>query len=86
MNMKPAPTARHFSKTMASPVGLLTLVASDQGLAAVLWENDNPTRVPLGPLEEAPEHPILLETERQLRAYFGGTLEAFTVPLNTTPK
>ena len=32
-------------KTMTSPVGELTLVATDRGLAAVLWENDNLARV-----------------------------------------
>ena len=35
----------YFYKTMKSPVGELKLVASDKGLAAILWENDNPRRV-----------------------------------------
>jgi methylated-DNA-[protein]-cysteine S-methyltransferase len=53
-------------KTAASPVGLLKLVASDAGLAAVLWENDDPHRVRLGPMVEGPAHLILVETGRQL--------------------
>ena len=54
-------TARTFvSKTVASPVGRLTLVASDTGLAAVLWENDSPRRVPLTVEGEDPNHPALL--------------------------
>lgn len=69
-------------KTMASPVGTLKLVAGAQGLSAILWENDDPARVRLGPLVEDAAHPILVETERQLRAYFAGTLTAFTVPLD----
>ncbi|KAB1073973.1 methylated-DNA--[protein]-cysteine S-methyltransferase [Methylobacterium planeticum] len=69
-------------KTVASPVGALKIVASDRGLAAILWENDDPKRVRLGPLVENPSHPVLLETERQLAAYFEGTLKAFTVPLD----
>jgi len=69
-------------KTIATPVGELTLVASEKGLAAVLWENDDPKRVRLGAREAAPEHPILIETERQLRAYFAGELRAFTLPLD----
>ncbi|WP_213980222.1 methylated-DNA--[protein]-cysteine S-methyltransferase [Sphingomonas sp. dw_22] len=69
-------------KTMASPVGTLKLVASAQGLSAILWENDDPARVRLGPLVEDAAHPILVETERQLGAYFAGTLTAFTVPLD----
>jgi len=69
-------------KITESPVGRLTLVAGDRGLAAILWENDDPDRVRLGPLVEAADHPILVETERQLRAYFAGEREAFTVPLD----
>ena len=34
--------------TIPSPVGELTLVASDAGLVAILWENDDPDRVRLG--------------------------------------
>ena len=30
-----------------SPVGALTLVASDAGLVAVLWPEEDPRRVPL---------------------------------------
>jgi len=69
-------------KTVASPVGALKVIASDRGLSAILWENDDPKRVRLGPLVEDPSHPVLLETERQLAAYFAGTLKAFTVPLD----
>jgi len=42
------------------------LVASDRGLAAILWENDDPKRVPLALLVEDKNHPVLRETERQL--------------------
>lgn len=64
-----------------SPVGKLTLVARDDALVAVLWENDRPGRVPLGLLVDAPDHPVLRETERQLAAYFAGELRAFSIPL-----
>jgi len=69
-------------KTMASPVGELKLVASERGLSAILWENDDPARVRLGPLAEDAEHPILVEAERQIGEYFAGTRKAFTVPLD----
>lgn len=69
-------------KMIASPVGRLKLVASDKGLAAILWENEDPDRVRFGPLVESPGHPILRETERQLAQYFAGRLKAFTVPLD----
>jgi methylated-DNA-[protein]-cysteine S-methyltransferase len=66
----------------ASRVGLLKLVASDAGLAAVLWENDDLHRVRLGPMVEGPAHLILVETGRQLAAYFAGNLKAFIIPLD----
>lgn len=72
----------HFSKTIWSPVGELTLVADAKGLAAILWENDRPGRVRLGPLTEDAEHPVLVEAERQLREYFAGARQAFDVPLS----
>ncbi|RIA46924.1 methylated-DNA-[protein]-cysteine S-methyltransferase [Hephaestia caeni] len=71
------------TKTIASPVGALTLVAGDRGLAAVLWENDRPSRVRLGPLHAASDHPILVETEYQLADYFAGRRTRFTVALQT---
>jgi methylated-DNA-[protein]-cysteine S-methyltransferase len=69
-------------KVTASPVGELKLVASDRGLAAILWQEDDPLRVRLSPLVNDPDHPVLIETERQLAAYFAGRLKAFTVPLD----
>ncbi len=66
-------------KTMKTPVGELKLVASDRGLAAVLWENDPPGRVRLAPLVENPAHPVLLETERQLSEYFAGSRTTFSL-------
>ncbi len=72
----------HVRKTMQSPVGALTLVASDDGLAAVLWENDRPRRVPLNIVTDDDRHPTLLETERQLKEYFAGDRSAFDLPLD----
>jgi methylated-DNA-[protein]-cysteine S-methyltransferase len=72
----------YFYKTMASPVGRLKLVASSVGLAAILWENDNPRRVPLNIVAEDRDHPVLLETEQQLGEYFAGRRQKFCVPLD----
>jgi methylated-DNA-[protein]-cysteine S-methyltransferase len=69
-------------KFMPSPVGKLKLIASDQGLVAVLWENDRPHRVRLSELVENPQHPILIETERQLTEYFAGKRQDFKVALD----
>jgi methylated-DNA-[protein]-cysteine S-methyltransferase len=72
----------YFYKTIASPVGALKLVASDQGLAAILWERDNPKRVRLGELVENPAHPVLIQAERQLEEYFAGRRTAFAIKLD----
>jgi methylated-DNA-[protein]-cysteine S-methyltransferase len=73
-----------YSKVIDSPVGALKLVASDAGLAAILWPDDDPARVRLGaPLENA-DHPVLLETQRQLREYFDGRRKAFDLKLDFT--
>ncbi len=71
-----------FYKAMPSPVGKLKLIASDNGLVAILWENDPPRRVRLGELTEQPRHPVLVETERQLCEYFAGRRKEFTIPLD----
>lgn len=67
---------------MDSPVGRLKLVAHDQALVAVLWENENPKRVRLAELMEQPQHPILLATQQQLSEYFAGNRQQFNLPLD----
>lgn len=67
---------------MDSPVGRLKLVAHDQALVAVLWENENPKRVRLAELIEQPQHPILLATQQQLNEYFAGNRQQFNLPLD----
>jgi methylated-DNA-[protein]-cysteine S-methyltransferase len=71
-----------FYKMMESPVGKLKLVASDKGLAAILWENDSPRRVRLGEVVEEERHPVLIETERQLGEYFAGKRRDFSIALD----
>lgn len=69
-------------KMIRSPVGTLTLIASDNGLAAVLWENDKPSRVRLAADANGSDHPVLRETERQLGEYFVGRRQSFDLPLD----
>jgi methylated-DNA-[protein]-cysteine S-methyltransferase len=70
--------------TMATPVGELTLVASADGLRAVLWPGDRPSRVPIGatdgggPAADA----VLAATMRELTEYFDGSRAAFGLPLD----
>ena len=65
-----------------SPVGRLKLVAGDAGPVAILWENDSPRRERLDGLLVEEEHPVLIETKRQLQEYFAGRLSTFSVPLD----
>lgn len=68
--------------TTGSPVGTLTLLASADGLAAVLWPDEDPQRVRLRSVGENREHPVLLEAEKQLGEYFAGRRKTFTVSLD----
>ncbi|ASZ14923.1 methylated-DNA--[protein]-cysteine S-methyltransferase [Chitinophaga pendula] len=72
----------YYYKETPSPVGRLKLVASDKGLAAILWENDVPTRTRIRHYEVDEQHPVLLETERQLKEYFKGERKEFELELN----
>lgn len=69
-------------KTIESPIGKLKLVASDKGLVAILWENDSPRRVRLDELVADEQHPVLVETERQLGQYFAGKRKTFSIALD----
>ena len=69
-------------KTTNTPVGNLKLVATDRGLAAILWENDDPKRVRLAPLVENKTHPVLVATESELKEYFEGKRTSFSVNLD----
>ena len=69
-------------KTMASPLGTLKLVGGDEGLAAVLWQDDDPRRVRLDAGERNDLHPVLVEAERQLNEYFERKRTTFSIGLD----
>jgi methylated-DNA-[protein]-cysteine S-methyltransferase len=71
------------STTHVTPVGMLTLVASDRGLRAVLWPKLSPQRAGISPRPHRNEaHPILRKTVQQLDEYFAGSRTSFDVPLD----
>ena len=71
-----------FFTHLQTPVGELKLVASDAGLRAVLWPQDELSRrVVLPAATENTTHPILSAAARQLTEYFAGTRQAFALPL-----
>lgn len=65
-----------------SPVGRLTLLAGGRGLAAVLWENDDPCRVRLGPAPDGDARATLDRAEAQLAEYFRGERRTFELDLD----
>lgn len=72
----------YYFKLTVTPVGELKLVASERGLAGILWENDDPHRTRFLPQTRDDDHPILVETARQLGEYFAGARRGFELPLD----
>ena len=73
---------KHVYTSMKTPVGTLKLIASDKGLAAILWENDNPSRVKVATEVKDKEHPILEQACEELAEYFAGKRTSFSVDLD----
>jgi methylated-DNA-[protein]-cysteine S-methyltransferase len=71
-------------KIMHSPVGDLKLVASAEGLAAVLWHTGNTKGKNKIEIVEDKKNPILLKAEKQLAEYFAGKRKKFALPLDFT--
>jgi methylated-DNA-[protein]-cysteine S-methyltransferase len=71
-----------YNTVCDSPVGALTVVASNAGLRSVLWPDDDPERVAFPAGEECPDHPVLAIAVTQLAEYFAGTRTTFDVPLD----
>jgi methylated-DNA-[protein]-cysteine S-methyltransferase len=71
------------STTHRTPVGVLTLVASDRGLRTVLWPKITPQQARINPRPRRdPDHPILREAVDQLDEYFAGSRTSFDLPLD----
>lgn len=67
-----SPKPIHFSRSMLSPLGPLTLIASEVGLAAIDFRLS----------ETQDQDPTLLEAEKQLSEYFAGKRRDFDLPLD----
>ena len=71
------------STTHPTPVGELTLVASEHGLRAILWPTPSLQRAGITRRPRRnPDHPILRKTAQQLDEYFTGTRTSFDLPLD----
>ena len=62
-----------------TPSGELEISVDDIGLISVLFVNTNKRTLIK---KETHSHPLLLETEKQLNAYFNNTLITFDLPLS----
>ena len=69
-------------KWVDSPIGKLKLVATDEGLAGILWERERRGRVRLSDPVADPSHAVLVEAERQLGEYFRGQRKGFSLTLD----
>ena len=68
-----------FQAQLDSPIGVLTLVASDEGLRKILWEDQAEQA---GDATVAASHPVLAAASAQLTEYFAGDRAEFDLPLD----
>ncbi|MCY3869759.1 MAG: methylated-DNA--[protein]-cysteine S-methyltransferase [Gemmatimonadetes bacterium] len=66
---------------MASPLGPLTVLASDNGVHAIAFEGDRTEQAKIN-FPRAVNHPIINTADEQLAMYFEGTLKVFDLPLD----
>lgn len=69
----------HF-KTMKSPIGVITLIASEDALVALYVNDEN--KPLLKNAIKSDTHKILIKAEKQLNEYFSGKRKDFDLPLN----
>ncbi len=75
----PAPLA---SAVLESPLGPLTITASDAGVRAITWPDDPARRTAHDATFELPDHPVVRLAMVQLDEYFAGDRRTFDVPLD----
>ncbi len=73
---------KNYYLKLPSPVGLLTLVANDRGLMAILWETDDPKELRIFSAKEDENFSILVAAAKQLQEYFAKKRRQFDLPLD----
>jgi methylated-DNA-[protein]-cysteine S-methyltransferase len=77
------PNTTLYKTTHRTPIGELTLIASEVGLRAILWPSRSHERGSLlSQAQPRPTHPILRRTAAQLDEYFVGRRTSFDIPLD----
>jgi methylated-DNA-[protein]-cysteine S-methyltransferase len=69
-------------KVIKSPIGELTLIASERGLSAIHFNDEKSPRSHLNAAREDNAEPVLVEAERQLVEYFARKRKAFDLKLD----
>ncbi len=73
------------TKQLDSPIGRLRLVATDQGLSHLLFDQQVGEDMDSdGDPAEADDHPVLAAATTQLAEYFAGRRQEFDIPLDLT--
>ena len=84
LGIEPVNKGQLCHTTMDTPVGLLHIGASTEGVAVIGWSSDEvdaiACRLELSPVEALT--PLLAQTMAQLREYFDGTRRQFSLPLH----
>lgn len=60
---------------LVTPIGMIRLVAGDQGLCSLAWDEGVI-------IDQEPDNPHLLLARKELRKYFAGGLKTFTVQID----
>lgn len=76
-------SSKTYSTVIDSPVGKLTLVATDAALCELSWGGDPNDRSLAPAATPMPSHPVLTQAVRELREYFSGARRSFDVPVET---
>lgn len=70
-----------FYKALSTPVGKLTLVANEQSLIRILWEDEAASYIQTSQAQRSKNNSILQETEKQLLEYLDLKRKTFKLPL-----
>jgi methylated-DNA-[protein]-cysteine S-methyltransferase len=68
-------------KTFETPLGEFTIVANQEAIVALLLPNQKKDKQAFQGLAENKNHPILKQCEQELKEYFAGSRQEFTVPI-----
>ena len=73
------------TKQLDSPIGRLRLVATDEGLSRLLFDQQvGENQDSDGDSAESDDHPVLVAATAQLEEYFAGERREFDIPLDLT--